>query len=95
MSDDRTSSNAYGPGTPCSQCGVPLDDDCPEWAGYCHKHAYKRTHPILAELEDLVAEWRDRYDDDEVLPAWESGEDYGRRMAADELEALLGEYKDE
>jgi hypothetical protein len=44
-----------------------------------------------SELRALIEQWREKYDKDSVLEAWEAGDEHGRESCADELEALLNE----
>jgi len=67
-------SDHYGPGTPCSQCGNEIDEYSPEWTEYCHRHAEKRTTPLIDELEALADEWEEKsYNWDTDSPSWPQG----------------------
>lgn len=46
----------------------------------------------VSELREKAREWQDRYDDDEALPAWESGDDHGHRRCARDITELADKY---
>lgn len=47
------------------------------------------------ELQSLADEWVARYDEDEMLAAWEAGDAHGHGKCAGQLENLIETHTDE